>query len=200
MFHVNHPIVRVAETAHDPILTCAENPFPTSPGGAIISYVSPLLAVILGILHAALAPVIVIGGVKPNLVLVAVVLVTYLAGFLPGITWAFVAGLTANLLVGDSLGSIPLAMLVVAVVVAGGSRVMGRLVWIYPVLATFVGSLVADVVVIGVSQLVGGVVVTGLPADLMLGAATLNAAVAALVMLPARALVGRYAPDEAGAW
>jgi hypothetical protein len=66
--------------------------------------------------------------------------------------------------------------------------------------ATFVGSLVADVVVIGVSQLVGGVVVTGLPADLMLGAATLNAAVAALVMLPARALVGRYAPDEAGAW
>jgi rod shape-determining protein MreD len=200
MFHVNHPIVRVAETAHDPILTCAENPFPTSPGGAIISYVSPLLAVILGILHAALAPVIVIGGVKPNLVLVAVVLVTYLAGFLPGITWAFVAGLTANLLVGDSLGSIPLAMLVVAVVVAGGSRVMGHLVWIYPVVATFVGSLVADVVVIGVSQLVGGVVVTGLPADLMLGAATLNAAVAALVMLPARALVGRYAPDEAGAW
>ena len=137
---------------------------------------------------------------KPNLVLVAVVLVTYLAGFLPGITWAFVAGLTANLLVGDPLGSIPLAMLVVAVVIAGGSRVMGRLVWIYPVLATFVGSLVADLVVIGVSQLVGGVVVTSLPADLMLGAAALNAAVAALVMLPARALVGRYAADEAGAW
>jgi len=138
--------------------------------------------------------------VKPNLVLVAVVLVTYLAGFLPGITWAFVAGLTANLLVGDPLGSIPLSMLVVAVVVAGGSRVMGRLVWIYPVVATFVGSLVADIVGLGVNQLVGDVVLTGLPADLLLGAATLNAAVAALVMLPTRALVGRYAPDEAGAW
>jgi rod shape-determining protein MreD len=138
--------------------------------------------------------------VKPNLVLVAVVLVTYLAGFLPGITWAFVAGLTANLLVGDPLGSIPLAMLVVAVLVAGGSRAMGRLVWIYPVVATFVGSLVADFVGLGVNQLVGDVVLTGLPADLLLGAATLNAAVAALVMLPARALVGRYSPDEAGAW
>jgi len=199
MFHVNHPIVPVGETADDPILTCAET-FDSTPGGAIISYVSPLLAVILGIVHAALAPVIVIGGVKPNLVLVAVVLVTYLAGFLPGITWAFVAGLTANLLVGDPLGSIPLAMLVVAVVVAGGSRVMGRLVWIYPVVATFVGSLVADLVGLGVNQLVGDVVLTGLPADLLLAAATLNAAVAALVMLPARALVGRYAPDEAGAW
>jgi rod shape-determining protein MreD len=138
--------------------------------------------------------------VKPNLVLVAVVLVTYLAGFLPGITWAFVAGLTANLLVGDPLGSIPLAMLVVAVVIAGGSRVMGRLVWIYPVAATFVGSLVADAIGLGVNQLVGDAVVSDLPADLMLGAATLNAAVAALVMLPARALAGRYAPDEAGAW
>ena len=137
---------------------------------------------------------------KPNLLLVAVVLVTYLAGFMPGVTWAFVAGLTANLLVGDPLGSIPLAMLIVAVVVAGGSRLMGRLVWIYPVLATFVGSLVADLVALGVNQLVGDVVMATLPVELMLGAATLNAAVAALVVLPARALAGRYAPDEAGAW
>ena len=200
MFHVNHPIVRVVGSAGEPILTCAENPVTEIPGGAIISYVSPLLAVVLGIVHAALAPVIVIGGVKPNLVLVAVVLVTYLAGFLPGITWAFVAGLTANLLVGDPLGSIPLAMLVVAVIVAGGSRMMGRLVWVYPVAATFFGSLVADLVGLGVAQLVGGVVVADLPIDLLLGAATLNAAVAALVMLPTRILVGRYAPDEAGAW
>jgi rod shape-determining protein MreD len=200
MFHVNHPIVRVVGNTGEPILTCAESLLPSSPGGATISYVSPLLAVILGIVHAALAPVIVIGGVKPNLVLVAVVLVTYLAGFLPGITWAFLAGLTANLLVGDPLGSVPLALLVVAVIVAGGSRVMGRLVWVYPVIATFVGSLVADLVGLGLNRLVGGGLVTDLPVDLLLGAATLNAAVAALVMLPARALVVRYAPDEAGAW
>ena len=200
MLHVEHPIVRVVRTVDDPILTRAENPLRPLPGGAVITYVSPLLAVMVGIFHAALAPVIVIGGVKPNLVLVAVVMVTYLAGFLPGITWAFVAGLTANLLVGDPLGSIPLSMLLVAVVVAGGSRVMGRLVWVFPVLATFVGSLVADLVSVGLNQLVGDVVITGLPLDLLLAAATLNAAVAALVMLPARMLAGRYAPDEAGAW
>jgi rod shape-determining protein MreD len=200
MLHVEHPIVRVMKDIDDPILTCAESHLRPVPGGAVISYVSPLLAVIVGIFHAALAPVIVIGGVKPNLVLVAVVMVTCLAGFLPGITWAFVAGLTANLLVGDPLGSIPLSMLLVAVVVAGGSRVMGRLVWVFPVLATFVGSLVADLVSLGLNQLVGDVVITRLPFDLLLGAATLNAAVAALVMLPARMVVGRYAPDEAGAW
>jgi rod shape-determining protein MreD len=170
------------------------------PRGAAISYVSPLLAVMLGILHASLAPVIVIGGVKPNLVLVAVVLVTVLAGFLPGITWAFVAGLTANLLVGEPLGSVPLTMLLVAVLVAGGARVLGRVVWIYPVLAAFVGSMVADLGSLLVRQLVGVAETSGLPIDLILGAATLNAAIAALLLYPARNLAGRYAPDEVAAW
>ena len=105
-------------------------------------------------MHAGLAPVIVVGGVKPNLVLVAVVLVTCLAGFLPGITLAFVAGLTANLLVGEPLGSVPLIMLVIAAMVAGGSRVFGGLIWIYPVAAAFVGSIVADLGSLLISQLV----------------------------------------------
>src|SRR5687768_11827004 len=109
-----------------------------------MSYLSPLLAVVVGIVHAGLAPVIVIAGVKPNLVLVAVVLVTCLMGFTPGITWAFVAGLTANLLVGEPLGSVPLVLLLVAVLVAGGSRALGGLVWIYPIAAAFIGSVVAD--------------------------------------------------------
>ena len=141
-----------------------------------------------------------VGGVKPNLVLVAVVLVTVLAGFLPGIVWAFAAGVTANLLVGDPLGSIPLAMLLVAVVVAGGARPFGRMVWIYPVLAAFVGSIVADLVTIGVGQLVADAAPMALPGGIMLAAAVLNAALAALVVYPARVLAARHAVDEAGAW
>ena len=155
---------------------------------------------IVGILHAALAPVIVVGGVKPNLVLVAVVLVTTLVGFKPGITWAFVAGLTANLLVGDPLGSIPLTMLLVAALVAGGAHLLGRMVWVYPVLATFVGSAVADVVSILVRQLVSDASTSALPFDIVLGAATLNAFVAAIVLYPARALTARYVSEESAAW
>ena len=67
--------------------------------GTQISYASLLLAVLIGILHAAVAPVLVIGDVHPNLILVAVVLATVLNGFLPGVAWAFVGGLTANLLI-----------------------------------------------------------------------------------------------------
>lgn len=155
----------------------------------------------MGILHAALAPVIVLGGVKPNLVLVAVVMTTVLLGFLPGITWAFVAGLAANLLVGDPLGSVPLAMLIVAAVTAGGARVLGRMTWVYPVAAVFVGSVVADVAMLAIGQLVADTpLVGGLPTEIILAAAVLNAAIAALVLVPARLLVARYAPDEAPAW
>ena len=155
---------------------------------------------VVGIVHAGLAPVLLIGGVKPNLVLVAVVLATCLAGLLPGITWAFVAGLTANLLVGEPLGSIPLVLLLVAAAVAGGSRVLGGLVWIYPVGAAFVGSILADIGSLVVSQLVTDAAAAALPFDILLRAAFLNAAIVAVLLYPARAVAQRYAPEEATAW
>jgi len=165
-----------------------------------MSYLSPLLAVIVGIVHAGLAPVIVIGGVKPNLVLCAVVLVTCLFGFLPGIAWAFAAGLTANLLVGEPLGAIPLTMLLVAAIVSGGSRVVGGLVWIYPVAAAFVGSIVADLGSLAISQLVADAVPAAPPFDVLLAAAVLNGAIVGLLLYPARAMALRYAHDEAPGW
>ncbi|MGH2416972.1 MAG: hypothetical protein ACRDFY_01430, partial [Candidatus Limnocylindria bacterium] len=169
-------------------------------GSAPISYLSPLLAVLVGIVHAGLAPVIVVAGVKPNLVLVAVVLVTCLAGLLPGITWAFVAGLVANLLVGAPLGSVPLILLVVAAVVAAGGRVLGGLVWIYPVAAAFIGSILTDIGSLLISQLVTDAAAAAPPFDVLLRAAILNAAIVAVLLYPARVLAQRYAPEEVPAW
>ena len=165
-----------------------------------MSYLSPLLAVVTGIVHAGLASVIVIGGVKPNLVLVAVVLVTCLAGFLPGITWAFLAGLTANLLTSAPLGSIPLEMLVVAALVAGGARLLGGLVWIYPIVAAFIGSIIADLLAFLIARLVADAAPSPPPFEMILAAAALNAAIVGLLLLPARALASRYLPEDAPAW
>ncbi len=165
-----------------------------------MSYLSPLLAVVVGIVHAGLAPVIVVSGVKPNLVLVAVVLVTCVAGFVPGIIWAFVAGLTANLLVGEPLGSVPLVLLLVSSLVAGGNRVFGGLVWIYPVVAAFIGSVAADVGSLLISQLVSESIPSGPPFDIILVAALLNAALVGILLIPARSLAARYAPEDAPAW
>ena len=154
----------------------------------------------MGIVHAAISPVILIGDVKPNLVLVAVVIVTCLGGFGPGIIFAFVAGLTANLLVSDPLGSIPLALLIVAALTAGGARILGQAVWVYPILAVAVGSVVADLVVLGLGQLVGDARLAGLPTQLILAAAAVNAVIGAILLFPARLVAARYAADEATAW
>lgn len=154
----------------------------------------------MGIVHAAIAPAIVIGDVKPNLALVAVVLVSSLAGFLPGVICAFVAGLTVNLLVSDPLGSIPLALLVVAALTAGGAKALGRAVWVYPIVATAVGSVVADAVLLGLGELVGDARIGAVPTDLLTAAAVLNAVVCAILLVPARLVARRYLPDEASAW
>jgi rod shape-determining protein MreD len=156
--------------------------------------------VLAGIVDAGLAPVLVVGGVKPNLVLVAVVLVTTSFGFQAGVGWAFVAGLVANLLIPEPLGSVPLALLAVAVVVWAGGRVMGRLVWVYPVFAAFVGSLIADVVSLGALALVGGSVATTIPMQLLIPAAVLNAAITGVLLVPMRAIVHRFGPEERPAW
>lgn len=147
-----------------------------------------------------MAPVIAIGDVHPNLVLVAVVAVTVLRGFGPGVAWAFIAGLTANLLTREPLGSIPLGLLVVVALTFGGARLFGRLSWAYPVAAVALGSLVVDAISLGVLLMVDPPLSGGLPVQRTIAAALLNAVIAAIVILPARALIERAGVAEKAAW
>jgi rod shape-determining protein MreD len=156
--------------------------------------------VVVGIFHAGLSPVIEIAGVHPNLMLVAVVLVTALAGFGPGVVWAFAGGLTANLLSHEPLGAVPLSLLLVCAMVAGGDRLLGRLIWVYPILAAFAGSILADLVILGVFRLMSAGPTLGLPIDLILPAAVLNAALTGVLLYPARMLAHRLMLEEKPAW
>jgi cell shape-determining protein MreD len=168
--------------------------------GTQISYVSLILAVLVGILHAAVAPVLVIGDVHPNLILIAVVLVTVLHGFGPGVAWAFVGGLTANLLVREPLGSLPLVLLLVVAAVAGGERLFGRLSWGYPLASVAIGSLIVDTVRLGILQMVDLPLAGGFPMQRVIAAALLNTAIAAIVLIPTRILLSRAGSAETGAW
>lgn len=136
----------------------------------------------------------------PNLVLVAVVLVTVTRGFAPGVAWAFIAGLTANLLTREPLGSIPLGLLIVAAGVAGGERLFGRLAWAYPIAAVALGSVVVDALGLGVLQMVDSPLSGGFPLPRIVAAALVNAAVAAIVIFPMRALAMREGAGEKPAW
>ncbi|MEO8251319.1 MAG: hypothetical protein ABI978_00470 [Chloroflexota bacterium] len=141
-----------------------------------------------------------VGDVHPNVVLVAVVLVTVMRGFGPGVAWAFVAGLTANLLTREPLGSVPLGLLVVAAAVAGGERLFGRLTWVYPIAAVAIGSIVVDVISLGILHMVDLPLAGGVPGQRILVAALLNAVLAALAIVPARFLAARTSAEEKAAW
>jgi rod shape-determining protein MreD len=156
--------------------------------------------VLVGIIHAGLSPVMVVAGVRPSLALVAVVLMTCVVGFEAGILWAFVAGVVANLMIPEPLGSIPLALLVVAAVAGATQRVIGRLVWVAPVVAAFAASIAADLVTLTVSRLVGEPLAAGAPFELVLPAAVLNAAIAGLLIVPARLIATRTGLIEPVTW
>ena len=167
--------------------------------GTQITSVSLLFAVLIGILHAAVAPILVIGDVHPNLVLVSIVLVTAMRGFGPGVAWAFVGGLTANLLTRDPLGSLPLGLLLVAAAVAGGERLFGRLAWGYPLVSVAIGSVAVDLLGLAILQMVDAPL-GGWPMQRVFAAALLNTAIAALVLMPVRILVTRAGATEKAAW
>jgi hypothetical protein len=71
---------------------------------------------------------------------------------------------------------------------------------VYPVLAAFAASVLADVVTLGLSRLVGAPLSEGLPLDLILPAAALNAAICGLLLYPVRAFALRYVLEEKPAW
>jgi rod shape-determining protein MreD len=168
--------------------------------GIPISYTSALLAVLAGIVHAGLSPVMVVAGVRPNLALVAVVLVTCVVSFEAGVLWAFIAGVVANLMIPEPLGSIPLALLAVAAVAGGTQRTIGRLVWVAPVVAAFLASVAADVVALTVARLVGEPLTSGVPFELILPAAALNAALAGVLIYPVRLIATRIGLLEPAPW
>jgi cell shape-determining protein MreD len=132
--------------------------------------------------------------------MVAVVLVTALGGFAPGVAWAFVGGLTANLLTREPLGSIPLGLLVVAAGVAGGARLFGRLSWAYPLAAVAVSSIVVDVISLGILQMVDVPLAGSIPLGRIAAAAVLNTGIAALLIIPIRVLLARTSTVEKAAW
>jgi len=170
------------------------------PQGIEITYPSLLLAVLSGVIHAGLAPVLQVSGVRPNILLVVVVLVTAFRGLGAGISWAFAGGLVANLLTTAPLGSVPLAMLAVAIVVGGTEQLIGRLWFAVPIVAALVGSVIADVIELGALRLLDQAPSVGFPLGLVAGAAALNAAVVALFLYPARQVVRRVEGEPERAW
>jgi cell shape-determining protein MreD len=164
-----------------------------------INALSALFAFVLGVIHAGLAPVLSVGDLRPNLILAGVATVTALSGLDAGIAWAFVGGLTVNLLTTDPLGSVPLGLLLVVGLTTGIGRLLGRHGAVLALLAGALGSLLVDLIGMVVLVLVGGAPASqpGSLLALLLPTAAVNAVLAAVLFVVARAALSRFGFEPA---
>ena len=86
--------------------------------------------------------------VKPDLVLILVLVGTLVYGAQSGMLWAFLGGVALDLFSGGPMGSSSLALLVAALVAAPGHHTLSRFNVLVPLSATALGTLAYGVIYI----------------------------------------------------
>lgn len=119
----------------------------------LIYYAMPVIVLFAALLQATVAGRLVIRGVKPDVVLIVVVIATLVYGGEGGLLWAFLGGIGLDLFSGGPFGASSLALMGAALVAALGYRVLSRYNPLVPLGAAGVGTLLYGVIYIG---LIGG--------------------------------------------
>jgi cell shape-determining protein MreD len=166
---------------------------------ASINRLSPVLAIAVGVVHAGLAPILAVAQITPNLAVVGVVLATAYAGPRVGAMWAFVVGLTANALGTQPLGSIPLALLAAAAIVALAWPLASSIGRTYAVAAAFVASMAFDAALLVLLRVLGdGPAWSVELVTSILAGAAMNAVLAAVLVLIVWLARARAQPRRGG--
>jgi rod shape-determining protein MreD len=105
---------------------------------------------VAALLQSTAANRIEIGGVKPDLVLLLVLIGTLIYGVRPGVIWAFVGGLGLDIFSGGPMGSSSLALMAASLVAGLGHRTLSRFNLLVPVGVTAVGTFVYAVVYLAI--------------------------------------------------
>lgn len=108
-------------------------------------YLMVPLLLIAGLLQSTAAARIQIGGVKPDLVLLLVLIGTLIYGSRPGIVWAFLGGIALDIFSGGPMGASSLALMVATWVVGLGQRTLSRFNLLVPVGAAMIGTFLYGV-------------------------------------------------------
>lgn len=158
-------------------------------------------AVLAAILESSVLTHLQVGSVRPDLVLAVGVAVAMVLGFESGMTWAFVGGLSLDLLLpGHVLGSSALALIVVVAL----ALLIARVVWpprLLIVAATaFVLTFAYQALLLGLTTLTGGASFSGVSAGALVLVALANAVIAGLTVPTLRALELRFGEPERLAW
>ena len=108
-------------------------------------YVMSPLLLIASLLQSTAAARIQVGGVKPDLVLLLVLIGTLIYGSRPGIVWAFLGGIALDIFSGGPMGASSLALMAATLVIGLGQRNLSRFNVLVPLGATMIGTLLYGV-------------------------------------------------------
>ena len=111
----------------------------------------------LGMLQATVTGLVTIYGVRPDLILIVILIWTLLYGSTSSIVWAFVGGIWLDIFGGGPLGASSLALMCAAFVGGIGYRTLSRFNLIVPVVAVVFGSLTFYLVYLAILQLINAV-------------------------------------------
>jgi rod shape-determining protein MreD len=156
---------------------------------------------VAAILESSVLTQLQVGSVRPDLVFAVGVAAAMLLGFESGMTWAFVGGITLDLLLpGRALGSTALALLVVT----GVALLIARTFWpprlIVIVASAFVLTFAYQLIGLGLLTFTAGVGAGGLSLPDLVAIGILNALIAGLCVPIIRALDLRFGETERLAW
>jgi rod shape-determining protein MreD len=116
----------------------------------LLYYAMVPLLLVASLLQSTAANRIDIGGVKPDLVLLVVIIGALIYGSRAGIVWAFVGGIALDLFSGGPLGSSSLALMAAALVVGIGHHTLSRYNLLVPIVAGVVGTAVYGASYVGI--------------------------------------------------
>lgn len=116
-------------------------------------YLMPLLVLAAALLQSTVTVRLELWGVKPDLVLILVVIGALLYGSKVALLWAFLGGLGVDLFSGGPLGISSLGLLLVALTAGIGHRVLSRYHLLVPLSASALGTLLYGLVYIGLLAL-----------------------------------------------
>ncbi len=158
-------------------------------------------AVLAAILESSVLTHLQVGSVKPDLVFAVGLAIAMALGFGSGMTWAFVGGVTLDLLLpGRALGSSALAL----VLATAAALVVARALWpprlAYVGLTAFLLTFPYQVVLLALLALTTAISFGGLSLPEMALAGAMNAAIALVAVVAVRALDLRFGEPERLAW
>jgi rod shape-determining protein MreD len=158
-------------------------------------------AVLAALIETSVLPEVKITGVKPDLVFVLAIIVTMTVGLEDGTLWAFLGGLTLDLLLPDrTTGVTTLSLIVVVGVAAVVARVSGQSRVAAPVVMVFLLSFVYQMLVTLLLIATAGIRLPDLVLPTVLRIAVLDAMLALAIAIPARRVWLRFGQPERAPW